>query len=114
MKKVITRNFIILKKPKKMTNFPHVSVDIIRVFFNFRLFSRNYQSQKKPEKKITHFTISFCSKNFTHFTKLNSLDTEKNIAKQTQQSQKPFSLYKFSSKHVSRWCQKKHLHCTNL
>ena len=27
-------------------------------------------------------------------------------------SQKPFSVYKFSSKHVSVWCQKKHLHCT--
>ena len=27
-------------------------------------------------------------------------------------SQKPLWLYKFSSKHVSVWCQKKHLHCT--
>ena len=28
-----------------------------------------------------------------------------------QRSQKPFLLYKFSSKHVPNWCQKKHLHC---
>ena len=27
-------------------------------------------------------------------------------------SQKTFSVYKFPSKHVSVWCQKKYLHCT--
>ena len=27
-------------------------------------------------------------------------------------SQKTFSVYKFSSKHVFVWCKKKHLHCT--
>ena len=29
-----------------------------------------------------------------------------------QHSQKPFSLYKFSGRHVFVWCQKKYLHCT--
>ena len=29
-----------------------------------------------------------------------------------QYSQKAFWIYKFSSEHVSVWCQKKHLHCT--
>ena len=41
---------------------------------------------------------------------LNSLDTENNML--PQRSQKPFSLYKFFSKHVPVWCQKKHLVCT--
>ena len=39
---------------------------------------------------MTYFTISFCSKSLTYFKKLSSLDIEKNIAKQTQQSQKTF------------------------
>ena len=37
--------------------------------------------------------------------KLNSLNFVKNIF--LQHHQKPYSLYKFSSKHVSGWCQKK-------
>ena len=90
-----------------MTVLPYVPVGIITVFFNFRFFNRNSQSQKKLAKKITYFTISFRSKNFTYFKKFNSLDIEKNIAKQTQHSQIPFSLYKFYGKQVSGWCQKK-------
>ena len=89
---------------------PHVPVDIIRVFLVFRLYSRKSQSQQKLAKKITHFTIQFRSKNLTHFTNLNSLDIENNML--PQHSQKPFWLYKFSSKHVSVWCQKKHFGCT--
>ena len=58
----------------------------------------------KNSKKITHFIIQFRSKNLTHFTNLNSLDIENNML--PQHSQKPFWLYKFSSKHVSVWCQK--------
>ena len=38
---------------------------------------------------------------------LNLNDIEHNMLQ--QHSQKPFSLYKFSSKHISVWCQKKHL-----
>ena len=62
-------------------------------FFNFRFFSRKSQSQQKLAKKITHFTIQFCSKNLTNFTKLNSIDIEKNML--PQHGQKPFWLYKF-------------------
>ena len=81
-------------------------------FFNFRFSSRKSQSQQKLAKKITHFTIQFCSKNLSHFTNLNSLDIENNIL--SQHSQKPFWLYKFSANMflVSVWCQKKYLYCT--
>ena len=79
-------------------------------FLIFRLSSRKSQYQQKLAKKITHFTIQFRSKNLIHFTNLNSLDIENNML--PQHSQKPFWLYKFSSKHVSVWCQKKHLGCT--
>ena len=37
---------------------------------------------------------------------LNLSDTENNML--PQHSQKPFSVYEFSSKHVSVWCQKKY------
>ena len=83
---------------------PDVPMDIIRFFFNFRFSSRNSQSQQKLAKKITHFTIQFCSKNLTHFTNLNSFDIENNML--SQHSQKPLWLYKFSAKHFSVWCQK--------
>ena len=46
---------------------------------------------KKLAKKITYFTTQLCSKNLTHFTKLNSLDIESNML--LQQSYKPFSLF---------------------
>ena len=78
--------------------------------FNFRFSSRKSQSQQKLAKKITHFTIQFRSKNLTHFTNLNSFEIENNML--PKHNQKTFSVYKFSSKHVSVWCQKKHLHCT--
>ena len=85
-----------------------------RFFSNFRFFSRNSsrksQSQQNLTKNITHFTIHFCSKNLTLFTNLSLLDIENNMLPQC--SQKSFWLYKFSSKHVSVWCQKKYLHCT--
>ena len=79
-------------------------------FLIFRFSSRKSQSQQKLARKITHFTIQFYSKNLTHFTNLNSLDIENNML--PQHDQKPFWLYKFSSKHISVWCQKKHLGCT--
>ena len=64
-------------------------------FFYFRFSSRKSQIEQKLAKKITHFTIQFCSKNLTYFTNLNSLDTENNML--PQHSQKPFWLYKFSA-----------------
>ena len=79
--------------------------------FNFRFFSRKSQSQQKQPKRITHFIIQFRLKNLTHFMNLNLLDIENNML--PQYSQKLFWLYyKFSSKHVSVWSQKKRLHST--
>ena len=61
-------------------------------------------------KTINHFTIKFCSKNLAHFTNFISLNI---VKKHTpQHSQKSYSLYKFSRKHVSGCSQKKHLYCT--
>ena len=68
------------------------------------------QGQQKLASKITHFTIQFHSKNAFHFTNLNSLNIIKNML--LQDSQKRYSLYKFSSKPVSDGCQIKHLHCS--
>ena len=69
---------------QSLFKFPHVPVDIIRVFFfNFRFFSRKSQSQQKQSKKITHCTI-----------------------------QKTSLILWTSTYYVSVWCQKKHLHST--
>ena len=89
---------------------PHVPVDIIRVFFYSRCSSRKSQRQSKLATKIIHFTIQFRSKNLTHFTNLSSFDIENNMP--LKHSQKPFSLFNFSSKHASVWCQKKIFNCT--
>ena len=93
--------------------FPHDPMDIIGgfFFFDFRFSSRKSQSDQRLVKKTTHITIQFRSKNFTQFTNLNSLDIENNIL--MKHSQKLFSLDRFSSKHVSVWCQKKDI-CTAL
>ena len=78
--------------------------------FNFRFSSRNLKANKL-RKKIANFIIQFRSKNITHFMNLNSLDIENNML--LLHSQKPSWIYqKFSSKHISVWCQKKHLHPT--
>ena len=63
----------------------------------------------KPTKTITHFTIQFCSKSFSHFRRFNSFSIVKDIL--PQRSQKLYSLYKFSGKHFPWWCQKRNLHC---
>ena len=57
-----------------------------------------------------HFIIQFRSKNVAHFTTLNSLDIVKMIL--PQHIVRPYSLYKFSSKHFWLVSEKKHLHCT--
>ena len=76
-------------------------MDIIDLFFfNFRFSSRKSQRTSKKAKnlakKITHFTIQFCSMNIAHFKNFNLLDIENNML--PQNSQKPFWLYKFSVK----------------
>ena len=84
---------------------PHVPVDIIRVFFYSRFSSR--KSQCRSELANSFYNTVSLKK--PHFTNLNSFDIENNML--PNHSQKPFSIYKFSSKYVSVWCQKKHLHC---
>ena len=79
-------------------------------FLDFRFSSRKSQSQQKLAKKITDFSIRFNSKHLTYFINLNSLDIEHNML--PKHNKKPFSLCKFSSKHVSVWCQKKKLQWT--
>ena len=88
---------------------PHVPADIIKVFSDFIFSGRKSQSQQKLLIKITYFAIQVCSKHLTHFMNLNSLDNENNML--SKHFQKSFSLYKFSRKHVSVWCQKKNI-CT--
>ena len=78
-------------------------------FYDFRFSNRKSQSQQKLEKKITHFTIQFRSKNLIHCTNLNSLDIENNML--PKHRQKPFSLYKFSGMFLFG-VNKKNLHCT--
>ena len=70
-------------------------------FFNFRFSSRKSQSQQKTSKKDHTFynTVSLKKPHLFHLT-LKIICTH-NAAKKT------FWLYKFSSKHVSVWCQKK-------
>ena len=81
-----------------------------KFFFDYRFSRRKSQSQQKLLIKITYFAIQVRSKHLTHFTNFNSLDIENNMP--LKHCQKSFWLYKFFRKHVSVWCQKKHLHCT--
>ena len=90
------RNLIfenIISGMQRFNVHPHVSVCF---FLIFRFSRRKSQSQLTLAKKITDFTIQFRSKILTHFTKLNSLDTENNMLPQNL-----FWLYEFSSKHIS-------------
>ena len=83
-------------------------MDIIRVFLISDFLAESLKANKTSEK-ITYFIIQFRSKNLTHFTYLNSLEIEKSML--PKHSQKPFSLHKFSSKHLVG-VRKIHLHCT--
>ena len=67
------------------------------------------QTQQKLATKFTHITIQFHSKKL-NTSNLNSFSIIKNIL--LQHCQKSYSLYRFSRKLVSSWCQIKHLHCT--
>ena len=85
-------------------------MDIIRVFFNFRFFSRESQSQQKLPKKATHFTIQFRSKNLiiwtsTHLTLkiICCCNTAKNLSEFTKNF--PANMFLFG-------VRKKHLHST--
>ena len=64
----------------------------------------------KPTKttKKDHTFYNTVPQNLTRFTNLSSLDIENNML--AQHCQKHLWLYKFSSKNVSVWCQKRY--CT--
>ena len=78
----------------------------VPVFFYSRFSSRKSQNQQKLAKISLILQDGFAQK----ISNLNSLGIESKML--MKQSQKPFSRYKFSSKHVSVWCLKKHLLCT--
>ena len=54
--------------------------------------------------------VQRCSVKNTHFTNLDSFEIENNMF--PKYSQKTFSVYKLSTRHVSVCCQKKYLRCT--
>ena len=89
----------------------HVPVDKIRIFFNFRFCSRKSQSQQKPTKNISHFTIQFLSKNLIYLMNLNlNLNgNENNIL--PQQSRNPFHFKNFPANMVLFGVRKKN--CRN-
>ena len=81
------------------------------LYLSRRSSGYHWVGQQKMAKKITHFTIQFCSKILTHSKNLNLLDIENKML--PQHSQKSFWLYKsVKSKYVSVWCQKKYLYRT--
>ena len=93
------------KKKKKLEQKINDSkVRIWSLSINFRFSGRKSQSQQKLAKRITHFTMQFPSENPTYFTNFDTVNIMKNLL--PQHSQKSFSLYKFSTKHVSGWYQK--------
>ena len=75
---------------------PHVSMDVIRVLFIPEFVAENLKANKNQPKR--------------YFTKLNCFEIENKML--PKHSQRAFWAYKFSSKHVTVWCQEKYLHCT--
>ena len=78
---------------------PHVPVVIIRVSFLFQIFQQRVSKPRKTSQKDHSFYNTVSLKNLTPFTSLDSLYIEYKML--PKHCQKPFSLYKFSSKHVS-------------
>ena len=77
---------------------PDVPMDIIRVFLNFRFFSRKSQSQQKKTCKKDHtFYNTVLLKKLTHFTNINSLDIENNILPQHNQNLSDFTNFQKTS-----------------
>ena len=87
--------------------------NVVKQIFRYSDFifsGRKSQGQQKLARKIIQNTTQFRSKHHIHFTNLISLHVQNNIL--PKRNQKPFSLYKFPSKHVFIWCQKNS--CTAL
>ena len=87
---------------------PHVSLDIVRLFFYSRFSSRKSQSQKKKQKILLN--TDFAQKTSLILLNLTSFTLKVTCSPNTAKSF--LAVYKFFSKHVSVCCQKKHLHCT--
>lgn len=62
-------------------------------FIYFRFFGRMSQNQRKLAKRITHFTIQFCPKNLTYFTKLSSLSIVKKSLSNTAKNLSHFTSF---------------------
>ena len=92
----------------KKLHFPKYKKNVF--WKDTRNILRKKQWALGPESGSGSPVIYYRSKNLTYFTNLNSLNIVKNIL--PQHSQKPILLNKFSRKHVSGWCHKKHLHGT--
>ena len=56
--------------------------------FSFQSFQQKVSKPTKTSKKIAYFTVQFRSKNFPHFTNLNSLNIVKSIL--LRHCQKPY------------------------
>ena len=70
-------------------------ISYLKFIFSFQIFWQQALKPRKTSKK----DHSFYNRVFAQKTSLILLP---------QHSQRPYTLYKFSSKHVSDWCQKKH------
>ena len=83
---------------------PHVPVDNIRVFIFPDFVAENLKANKNHRKRSLILQHSFAQK-FLLILRISSLLKLKIML--PKHSQKSFSVYKFSSKHVSVCCQKK-------
>ena len=77
-------------------------------FFLFQILWQKISKQIKTSEK-GHSFYNTVSLKRRHVTNLNSFEIETNML--PKHRQKTLSFYEFSSKHVSVWRQKKHLHC---
>ena len=94
---------------------PHVSVDIIRVFFNFRFSLRKSQSQQKPAKKINYFTIQLYNYFFAQKTSLILRTSTHSTLKKICFRNTAKNLSHFTNVPANIWLvskKKKHLHGT--
>ena len=94
----LKRPKIVLKRQNLEQKIDNSKSHIRSLSLNFGFFRRKSESQQKLAKAITHFTVHFRSKSLAHFTNLHSLNIVKIIL--LQHSKNPYSLHKFSSKHV--------------
>ena len=88
---------------------PHVPVDIIRVFFIPEFVAENLRANKNQQKDHSLYNTVSLKKPHSFYESQLFWNWKQYAPKH---SQKTFSVYKFSSKNVSVWCQKIHFHCT--